>query len=135
MTKKQRERIHSSLGSLCKEQLLPDSWHSGQGLWVSLAALLPFRVCCVLQQETSCSDLSCCLVRSKNTLIQKSCSVLNNFTAPIPDCILNLAGGWGQGSCCPCTWSWCQAGPWHFPSPGRSCAQGEGSIISEIPLL
>lgn len=79
-----------------------------------LMGVLSIRVCCVLQQETSYSDMSHCLVRSKNALIRKSCIFLNNVTAPIPDCILNLAGGWGQGSCCPCTRSCCQLGPWHW---------------------
>lgn len=68
-----------------------------------LMRLLPIMVFCVLQHEISCSDLSHCLVRSENAFIQKSCSFLNNVTAPVLDCILNLARRWVQGSCCPFT--------------------------------
>lgn len=79
-----------------------------------LMRLLPIMVFCVLQHEISCSDLSHCLVRSENAFIQKSCSFLNNVTAPVLDCILNLARRWVQGSCCPFTRSWCQLGSWHW---------------------
>lgn len=111
--KKERERMQNPLGSLCKEQLQSDSRNSRLGLRVSPDGA-PVWVCRVLRQETSYSDLSYCLARSANAFIQKSCSFLNNVTAPIPYCILSLAGESGQGSCCPCTRSWCQLGPWHW---------------------
>lgn len=78
-------------------------------------------------------------------LHEKSCSFLNN-AAPILGCILNLAGRWLQGSCCPCTRSWCQLGPWHWgleapPWPWDMPCQGKrwhnfgNLLLTSIPQV
>lgn len=82
------------------------------GLPCPLGFVPPIRRC--IAAEDFLLWLASLLGKKWQCLHTKICSFLNNVTAPILDCILNLAGVWGRGSCYSCTRSWCQLNPWHW---------------------